>query len=183
VLLYVGRLASEKNVPLALRAFAAVQRSRPDARMVVVGDGPWRRRLQSGHGNVVFAGVQRGIELAAHYASADAFLFPSGSETFGNVTLEAMASGLCVVAFDRAAARELILDGRNGLLVHAGDDVGFVQAACVAAHGGGALDVVRARARQTAQASDWEPVLHRFELRLGELAAPPLQAFGHASLA
>jgi glycosyltransferase involved in cell wall biosynthesis len=180
VLLYVGRLASEKNVPLVLRAFDAVQAQRADARLVVVGDGPLRRSLQASHPQVHFAGLQRGSELAAHYASADVFLFPSLSETFGNVTLEALASGLAVVAFDAAAAGELIRDGRNGLLVRAGDADGFVHAACTAASSD--LQALRERARQTALASDWEPVLHRFEQRLAALASP-VESFGHASLA
>ena len=200
VLLYVGRLASEKNVPLALRAFDMVQMQRPDARLVVVGDGPLRRSLQASHPQVHFAGVQRGTELAAHYASADVFLFPSLSETFGNVTLEAMASGLAVVAFDAAAAGALIRNGRNGLLARAGDADGFVRAACMAALGGDRVDTgalreidtgalreidisaLRARARQTALASDWEPVLRRFERRLAVLASP-IESFGRASLA
>ncbi len=188
VLLCVGRLAAEKNVPLALRAFDAVLARRPDARLVMVGDGPLRRGLQASHPHVHFVGVQRGSELAAHYASADVFLFPSLSETFGNVTLEALASGLAVVAFDVAAAGELIRDRRNGLLAHAGDGHAFVQAACHAASiatGGlhaGEIGAMRALARQTALANDWEPVLHRFELRLAELAQP-IESFGHASLA
>ena len=88
--------------------------------MVVVGDGPLRRRLEAEHADVVFAGVQRGEALAAHYASADLFVFPSLSETFGNVTLEALASGLPVVAFDTAAASEHVDDCGNGLLAPAG---------------------------------------------------------------
>jgi len=183
VLIYVGRLAPEKNVPLALQAFAAVHAQRPDARLVVVGDGPLRRDLQASHPHVHFVGLQRGSELAAHYASADVFLFPSLSETFGNVTLEALASGLAVVAFDAAAAGELIRDGRNGLLVRVGDTDGFVRAACSAACSDlEALSALRARARRTALASDWEPVLHRFEQRLAALANP-VESFGHASLA
>jgi glycosyltransferase involved in cell wall biosynthesis len=180
VLLYVGRLASEKNVPMALRAFDAVHAQRPDARLVVVGDGPLRRGLQASHPHVHFVGLQRGSELAAHYASADVFLFPSLSETFGNVTLEALASGLAVVAFDAAAAGELIRQGRNGLLAPPGDAEAFVQAACTATIGD--ISALRARARQTALASDWEPVLHRFEQRLAALASP-IESFGHASLA
>jgi glycosyltransferase involved in cell wall biosynthesis len=180
VLIYVGRLASEKNVPLALRAFDAVHAQRRDARMVVVGDGPLRRSLQASHPHVHFVGLQRGSELAAHYASADMFLFPSLSETFGNVTLEALASGLAVVAFDAAAAGALIRDGRNGLLAPAGDADGFVRAACAAVQRD--LGPLRERARQTALASDWEPVLHRFEQRLAALANP-VETFGHASLA
>jgi glycosyltransferase involved in cell wall biosynthesis len=174
VLIYVGRLASEKNVPLALRAFEAVHAQRPDARLVVVGDGPQRRSLQASHPQVHFVGLQRGSELAAHYASADVFLFPSLSETFGNVTLEAMASGLAVVAFDAAAAGALIRNGRNGLLAPAADADAFVRAACAAATGD--MAALRQRARQTALASDWEPVLHRFEQRLVALAHPVASA-------
>jgi glycosyltransferase involved in cell wall biosynthesis len=188
VLLYVGRLAPEKNVPLALRAFDAVHALRPDARLVVVGDGPLRRGLQASHPQVHFVGLQRGTELAAHYASADVFLFPSLSETFGNVTLEALASGLAVVAFDAAAAGALIRNGRNGLLAQAGDADGFLRAACtaadldLAASRGIDIGALRTRARQTALASDWEPVLHRFTQRLAALASP-IESFGHASLA
>jgi glycosyltransferase involved in cell wall biosynthesis len=91
-----------------------------------------------------------------------------------------MASGLAVVAFDAAAAGELIRDGRNGLLAPAGDADAFVQAACQAACS--ELGALRARARQTAAASDWDTVLHRFEQRLAELARP-IEPIGHASLA
>jgi glycosyltransferase involved in cell wall biosynthesis len=170
VLLYVGRLAPEKNVPLALRAFRVVQRRVPHARMVVVGDGPMRARLEAAHPDVHFAGARHGEVLAAHYASADVFLFPSLSETFGNVTLEALASGLTVVAFDAAAAGELIRDGRNGLLATAGDEDSFIDAACLAA--GSSIDFapLRRQARRTALASDWEPVLQSFEQRLAQVA-------------
>jgi len=182
VLLYVGRLAAEKNVPLALDAFAAVRAQRNDARMVIVGDGPLREALQRAHRDVYFAGVQRGEALAAHYASADLFVFPSCSETFGNVTLEAMASGLCVVAFAAAAAGELLRDRRNGLLAALGDDAAFVRAAVAAAMGAVDVDALRQQARLRAQASDWEPVLQRFEQRLRAVAAS-VAVFGHASLA
>jgi len=173
VLLYVGRLAPEKNVPLALQAFAAVRRLHPRAQMVVVGDGPWRARLQAQYPMVHFAGVQRGDALATHYASADLFLFPSLSETFGNVTLEALASSLGVVAFDCAAAGELIRDGENGFLAAPGDAAGFVAAACRALSSPIELDAVRQRARRTALRADWEPVLHTFEQRLRQVAFAP----------
>jgi glycosyltransferase involved in cell wall biosynthesis len=182
VLLYVGRLASEKNVPLVLRAFDAVRASRPDARLVVVGDGPCRRQLQARQPLAHFVGTQRGVDLAAHYASADLFVFPSLSETFGNVTLEAMAAGLAVVAFDRAAARELIRDGHSGLLARGSDPDGFVHAVCAAADRVLDLGALRAHARHTALASEWDKVLHRFERRLSEVAFA-FNAVGHASLA
>ena len=111
VLLMVGRVAAEKNVELGLRAFEGARRPAPDLRLVVVGDGPARSRLQSAHPDARFVGVQRGAELAAHYASADLFLFPSLSDTFGNVVLEALASGLPVASFAVAAAAEHVVDG------------------------------------------------------------------------
>ncbi len=101
--LYVGRLAPEKNLDLLVRGFRAVQALRPNARMVLVGDGPVRRSLARRHPDLIFAGQHTGDLLAAHFASADICLLPSLSETFGNVTLEAMASGLAIVAFDYAA--------------------------------------------------------------------------------
>ncbi|MBN6152473.1 glycosyltransferase family 1 protein [Xanthomonas sp. AmX2] len=125
--LYVGRIASEKNLPLAVRAFRQLQQVRPKARFVWVGDGPMRERLAHENPDFIFCGIQRGDALARHFASGDLFLFPSRSETFGNVTLEAMASGVAAVAFDYGAAREYLRDGVNGAAVN--DDAGFIAAA------------------------------------------------------
>ena len=116
VALYVGRIAGEKNLPLVMRAYAAMRAVNPALRLVLVGDGPQREALARVHPNAVFAGTRRGEDLAEHYASADLFLFPSLTETYGNVTVEALASGLAVVAFDTAAAAQLITHGENGLL-------------------------------------------------------------------
>jgi glycosyltransferase involved in cell wall biosynthesis len=129
VLLCVGRLAAEKSLGLALQAFRALQARIPAARMVMVGDGPRRGALADAYQDVIFAGTQRGEALAAHYASADVFLFPSLTETFGNVVLEAMASGLAVVAFDRAAAQEHIANGISGLVVPELDARAFITSA------------------------------------------------------
>jgi glycosyltransferase involved in cell wall biosynthesis len=128
VVLHVGRIAPEKNLPLAVRSFRALQAQRPGARFVWVGDGPARAELQAANPDFIFAGVQRGDALARHFASADLFCFPSLSETFGNVTLEAMASGLATVAFDYGAAREHLCNDVHGATVAFGDEAGFVEA-------------------------------------------------------
>src|SRR6202008_2430315 len=108
VVIHVGRIAPEKNLDLAVRSFRAIQDVAADARFVWVGDGPARAALAAENSDFVFAGVRRGEELARHYASADLFVFPSLTETFGNVTLEALASGVPTVAFDYGAARERV---------------------------------------------------------------------------
>jgi len=171
VLLYVGRLAAEKNVTLALCAFEAVRLRSPSARMVVVGDGPLRRRLEAQFPTAIFAGMQRGEALAAHYASADLFVFPSLSETFGNVTLEALASGLPVVAFDVAAAAEHIDDCASGLLAPAGAERAFVAAVCSLAWQHQHLDDVREHARRAALRAGWPEILGRFETHLADTVA------------
>ncbi|KAB7766384.1 glycosyltransferase family 4 protein [Xanthomonas maliensis] len=124
--IYVGRIASEKNLPLAIQAFRQLQQVRPGARFVWVGDGPARAKIAEENPDFIFCGIQRGDALARHFASGDLFLFPSRSETFGNVTLEAMASGVTAVAFDYGAAREYLRDGHSGAAV--ASDADFIAA-------------------------------------------------------
>jgi glycosyltransferase involved in cell wall biosynthesis len=166
VLLMVGRVAPEKNVELGLRAFERARRARPGLRMVVVGDGPALGRLRAAHPDVHFAGVQRGAALAAHYASADLFLFPSLTDTFGNVVLEALASALPVVSFAVAAAAEQIEDGSGGRIVAAGDEAAYIAAVTALTARGVSLDPMRAAAVATARRASWPEVLARFEARL-----------------
>lgn len=127
-LVSVGRLAAEKNLSVTLAAYRALQARRQNTRMIFVGDGPIRKELQSANPDAIFCGVKLGDELARHYASADMFLFPSLSETFGNVTLEAMASGLVTVAFDYGATREHLRNNEHGIAVPFGDEAAFIGA-------------------------------------------------------
>lgn len=129
VITCVGRLAPEKNLGVLVQAFLAMRHIDPRLQLVWVGDGPARESLRAACPDAVFAGMRHGEDLAAHYASADLFLFPSLTETFGNVVPEAMASGLAVLAFDCAAAGQLIRNGVNGLLAPADRPDGFVSAA------------------------------------------------------
>jgi glycosyltransferase involved in cell wall biosynthesis len=126
--IYVGRIAPEKNLPLAVRAFRRLQQLRPQARFVWVGDGPARAALQRENPDFIFCGIQRGEALARHFASGDLFVFPSLSETFGNVTLEALACGVPTIAFDYGAARELLRDGLHGAAIACDDADGFINA-------------------------------------------------------
>jgi glycosyltransferase involved in cell wall biosynthesis len=170
VVLYVGRLAPEKNLPLALRAYAAMKARDARARLVVVGDGPQQRRLRREVPDAVFAGSHSGERLAAHYASADIFLFPSLTETFGNVTLEALASGLAVVAFRAGAAEVHIRDCVNGVLATPGDEQDFIACACAVMKQMSRLAPLRTAARQTAKAVSWSAIVEQFESRLMEVA-------------
>jgi glycosyltransferase involved in cell wall biosynthesis len=175
-LLYVGRLAPEKNLGLAVNAYRAVQKIRPSARLILVGSGPRGEALRKEHPDLIFCGMQTGEQLAQHYSSADMFLFPSETETFGNVTLEAMASGLAVVAFNYAAAKLHITSGETGVLAPYGDAGAFMKAAVELARAPKLLRTMRGQARDYITSVDWTQVVDRFEMlltRTSELVQPP----------
>ena len=159
----VGRLAHEKNLALLLTAFEAIEARDARARLVLVGDGPMRQELKARCPKAIFSGQLRGKTLAEHYASADLFLMPSLTETFGNVTTEAMASGLPVVAFDCAAAAALIVDSVNGRLVPITDADGFVSAALALAAEPLQRKQMGIAARQTSLQLDWTRIVQKFE--------------------
>jgi len=163
VVVYVGRLAPEKNLATLTAAFEAVLQVRPRARLVVVGSGPQQAELQARWPQAIFAGQRKGEDLAAHYASGDLFLFPSLTETFGNVTTEAMASGLPVLAFDYAAAAQLIRNGENGVLAPMDDTAAFVRAATHLAGQPALRRQMGAAAALTASELDWSTIVARFE--------------------
>lgn len=162
-----------------MRGFRRLQQSRPDARFVWVGDGPSRAKVAQDNPDFIFCGVQRGDDVARHFASGDLFLFPSRSETFGNVTLEAMASGIATIAFDYGAAREYLRDGVHGAALVNGDDDGFVDACARLADDQTARIAMGAAARQAVLGLRPEQVAADFDDILGALA----QARGpHASI-
>jgi glycosyltransferase involved in cell wall biosynthesis len=170
VALYVGRLAPEKNLPLVLSAFEEMRRANPQMRLVLVGDGPERAALQERYRGHVFAGMRVGPDLAEHYASGDIFLFPSTTETYGNVTMEAMASGLAVVAYDYAAAAQHVRHGANGLLARFDDAQEFTRLATGLATDPERVKNLGAAARAVTDKLDWSRIVGEFESALIELA-------------
>jgi len=149
-----------------LRAYQLMRELQPRLRLVLVGDGPERARLARENPDVIFAGMRIGEDLAAHYASADIFLFPSMTETYGNVTVEAMASGLAVVAYDYAAAQQHIRHGENGVLVPFGAADDYVQAAAALANDAVRARALGAQARVTTEKLDWLCIVAEFEQAL-----------------
>jgi glycosyltransferase involved in cell wall biosynthesis len=166
--LHVGRLTSEKNLELLAPSFLALQSTYPQRRfkLIVVGDGPQRSTLEHALPQAIFTGAQRGETLAEHYASADVFVFPSLSETFANVVLEALASGLGVVAFDQAAAGQHIRHGHNGALAIPHDSADFIESALWLLAEPETLRRVRLNARQHAGRQGWETIIQLLENHL-----------------
>lgn len=169
VAVIVGRVAAEKNLELGMKAFERMRDVIPGMACVVVGDGPIRKSLQYSRPWLNFVGMRTGVDLARHYASSDILIFPSETETFGNVLLEGMASGLVSVSFDYAAAAMHVEQGSNGLKAPFGNAETFLQQAVHALafpHG----HALRIQARRTAEQQGWDRVLDKFEKVLGDLA-------------
>ena len=161
VVAFVGRLVKEKNISVLADVLRSVSARVPKCRILIIGDGPERRRLQSLCPAAVFAGFVNGEALARAYASADIFFFPSATESFGNVTLEAMASGLPAVCADATGSRSLVVEGVTGYLVPADDRAGFADRLTSLI----AQPVMRERmgeaARARALSFEWTPALNK----------------------
>jgi glycosyltransferase involved in cell wall biosynthesis len=171
VALHVGRIAPEKNLGLFVEAALEMRAIDPKVRVVLVGDGPQGPVLRKRHPDFVFAGMRTGLDLAEHYASADVFLFPSTTETFGNVTLEAMASGLAVLAYDYAAAQQYLRHGVSGLLAPQGDAAEFVRMAGQLARNRKLVSRFGLEARHAAEAVSWDRAFDDLERVLRNIAA------------
>ncbi len=167
VAICVGRVAPEKNLPLALRSYREMRTRYPDLKLVFVGDGPAGDELRAMDDSVIWAGVRQGEALAAHYASADFFLFPSLTETYGNVLVEAMASGLPTVSFRYAASLQLVRSGVNGYQASMGDEAAFCRkfAQALVAEGPHRSAIGQA-ARASVMSLSWEAVTTTFERAL-----------------
>ena len=170
VIVHVSRLAAEKNYSLLIEAYRAVAAARSGVRLVIASDGPMRRKLQRQIPSAVFTGFLNREDLARCYASGDLFLYPSLTETFGNVVTEAMASGLPVVAFNYAAAARYIRHAENGWHVPLGDAAAFVTASVAVAQDAALRRRLGESARATALTIPWDRVIDGFERDLLEIA-------------
>lgn len=168
VVLHAGRMAEEKNYPLLLETFRAMRAAEPRLRCVLVGDGPLRPKLKRDFPWASFAGFMDRPQLARYYASADIYVHPSLTETFGNVLTEAMASGLAVAAFDYAAARQFIRTGVNGIAVPRDRPADLIAAAVRLATEPELRARLGSAATNLARELSWEAVVARFEEELDQ---------------
>jgi glycosyltransferase involved in cell wall biosynthesis len=163
VLISVGRMAPEKNLDQVLKTYEALKHTDQAFKLVMVGDGPLRSQFQQRYPDIIFPGMLSQSNLAAYYASSDLFVFPSQTETFGNVTLEALASGIPVLAFDCAAARDWVQMGINGWLVAENNPEGFAAQAVAIFNSKDALDRITQSTRQQVVHLDWDQIAEQVE--------------------
>ncbi len=163
ILLYAGRLAPEKRLDVLMNAFPAVREALgPGVHLVLVGDGPWMEQLQAKQmEGVHFLGYRTGQALSDAYASADLFVFPSDTETFGNVVTEALASGLPVVAPEKGGVVDSVIPGRTGELVPPRDPAAFAEAVIRILSDEAYRLALAREARAFAEARTWPSILDR----------------------
>jgi phosphatidylinositol alpha 1,6-mannosyltransferase len=156
---FAGRLVKEKNVAIYMRVMNAIAAKGLKVKPLVIGDGPEMATMKSGLRNGVFAGFLHGEALARAYASSDIFFFPSESETFGNVTLEAMASGLPAVNAIASGSNSLVTEGETGHLVNARDEQGLAARLETLVRDESLRRTMGEAARQRALTFSWDHIL------------------------
>lgn len=154
---FVGRLVLEKGLDKLIAAYDTAQADGGRIRFLVVGDGPEREKLQARLPNAVLTGYLGGAELGRAYASGDVFFNPSVTETFGNVTLEALASGLPVVCADATGSTSIVAHGRTGLVAAGADE--FYGLIRQLAHDPAGRAQMSQAARAESRHYDWDTVM------------------------
>ncbi len=166
IAIFVSRIAAEKNIPLAIKAFNEIQSKYPDSICVFVGDGPEKVKLEKMYPNFKFVGMQTGEKLAAYYASGDLFVFPSATETFGNVITEAMASGIVPIAYNYAAAQELIDTKYNPFLAEYDNEEDFLIKVNLALEKRSTWPIISRAVRTKAETLNWIKIVENFAVEL-----------------
>jgi phosphatidylinositol alpha 1,6-mannosyltransferase len=177
LLLLVSRLVREKDLGDLVGVAAALRQRGVAYRLALVGDGPMRGELEAALPDAHFAGQQRGDELARWYASADVFVFPSTTETFGNVVLESLASGVPAVVVDRGGPQDLIEHGATGRIARANDAAHIADSVAALLTRTELRNRMRAAARASAEGRDWAVINRRLlddyrEIIAGRTAPP-----------
>jgi glycosyltransferase involved in cell wall biosynthesis len=162
VLLYVGRISKEKDLDVLAAAYRKVRERHPSTRLVFVGDGPYLKELRDALPEAIFTGYLSGGDLAKAFASADIFVFPSTTDTFGNVVLEAMASGLPAIVSDTGGPRELVKNGVTGYVTRSLDVEDFTTATERLVADPALRETMRSNARAAVQDRDWSEAFARF---------------------
>jgi glycosyltransferase involved in cell wall biosynthesis len=160
--LYVGRISREKNLDILVAASREIQRRKLPVRFLFVGDGPYAKELRKLLPEAIFTGYLAGEELAKAYASADIFAFPSTTDTFGNVILEAQASGLPCIVTDLGGPRDLVTDGVDGIIVRALDAVELAEAISKISTEDSTREAMGRSARTKVESRDWKAAFREF---------------------
>ncbi|WP_025681518.1 glycosyltransferase family 4 protein [Paenibacillus massiliensis] len=160
ILLYVGRIAPEKNIDTLMLAMKHLPESmQARVHWLIVGDGPLLPKLRlHAPANTTFTGYLHGEELAAVYASSDIFVFPSCTETFGNVVLEAMASGLPVIAANAGGVKDLVSQHRSGILLEPNNAEALIRELCLWGDHMDQLRMMGLEGRRLAQTRSWRHI-------------------------
>jgi glycosyltransferase involved in cell wall biosynthesis len=161
-LLYVGRISREKDLDVLATAYKKIRESKQPVKLFLVGDGPYSEALAAALPEAVFLGYMTGEKLAQAYASADIFVFPSTTDTFGNVVLEAQASGLPVIVSDLGGPKELVEDGRTGIVTKAHDAEDFARAIERISNDSGLRARMGRQARQQVIDRSWPGAFRKF---------------------
>jgi len=161
-LLYVGRVSREKDLDVLANAYRRLREEKLPVQLYFVGDGPYSQTLSENLPEACFTGYLRGEQLAAAYASADIFVFPSTTDTFGNVIIEAQASGVPVVVSDSGGPKELVEDKANGLVTKSHDVDDFTRAVRTLVCDPALRQQMGERARESVVNRTWPSAFRKF---------------------
>ncbi|MEI6032990.1 MAG: glycosyltransferase [Verrucomicrobiae bacterium] len=161
-MLFVGRVSKEKNLDVLVSATRKLAESKSSARPIIVGDGPYMAEMKRLLPDAIFTGYLVGEELAIAYASADLFVFPSTTDTFGNVVLEAQACGLPVIVSDVGGPRDLVHHGRDGFITKALDPGELAGAIRRLVEDPSLRASMGAAARARVESRDWTEAFNKF---------------------
>jgi glycosyltransferase involved in cell wall biosynthesis len=161
-MLFVGRVSKEKNLDLLVTATRRLAESQTPVKPVIVGDGPYMSEMKRHLGDAIFTGYLDGEDLARAYASADFFVFPSTTDTFGNVILEAQASGIPVIVSDIGGPRDLVSNGVDGFVTKGLDAADLAEAIRKLAFDADLRKNMGASGRTRVETRDWTEAFQKF---------------------